>query len=227
MIFRIGSAERKEGVCYSSFCPEGARGVKTVILGKGSKWYDCLNPESSNLPLLVSSRVIESLLELDVAGLRWDKVEFESSMVNRRARKAPMDYFSVAPKFRTLKIKFRVFEYLEGRMEFRFESEDLNNDCRSDDFFTPDGFIPQIQRLPVDPLPVVGEFFCVPGFEQGTFRDGSFYCTEKILEAARASNWSNFTFNPIDSLTHFIGDFRNRDGSPKSWYSRRDRLIQE
>lgn len=180
-------------------------------------WTDCLTPKLSHLPLIFSERVVETILAEDLTGLTFAPVDFVESKGQPIAPPQPyymvLEIHGAAPS-----LKYRVFEKVDEEYVFRFETLDKTNDERCKTFYLKDGFIPHIQRMRVVEGEPEDDFMKFPDSRDGMLVFGTFLCSRRFVELAKAGNFSNFSFSPLDRLNWMHRDFRKYAWPPETWY---------
>ena len=227
--FTLASA-REEGTPFYdriiAYRPAGAGvgggagpGIPVVtITGSYRSWTDCLSPEGSHLGLIFSERVMEALITEGLTGLKWSVVDFDFSSAKGAARPPRHAYYMVRLSGEAPVLSYRIFEKVEGKYQFRFETRDKSSDPRCKVFYLPGGFIPHIQTIRLDDSGEGDDFMPVPGRTPALFSFGSFYCSRRFVELAKKHDFSNFSFTPIDRISPMVRDFRTYDWPPENWY---------
>jgi hypothetical protein len=228
--FQIYSANGKSTVEYDGICTFKLRPgeepipyIRTVsgdkpevlIAKKGTKWVDCLTPNSSYTELVWSERVIDAIERENLTGLRAGEVFLDLSKNPRLAKKPHPTYYMIKPVGRSLRFNLRVYERINGVYHFRFETPDFG-DPRLE--FKSQGYIHHIRFIPIHESWDGSDFMVCDLYPSGRLPNGGFYCSRKFVEIAKREGWSNFNFVPAGRIVGCIGDFRDRPWPPELWF---------
>ncbi|BCU78016.1 hypothetical protein [Luteolibacter sp. LG18] len=194
---------------------------------KVKTWPDCLSPAVSHMPLIFSERVIEAIISQDLTGLTCTPVDFSYAPMTGDLVLPPQPYYRVNVEGAAPLLTYRVFEKVDEQYVFRFETQDKQNDKRCKVFFRKDGFIPHIQRVRMNRDIPGDDFMRVPGADNGVLVFGEFFCSRRFVELAKARDFSNFSFTPLDSLDSMTSDFRKYTWPPETWYPTAQRAMEE
>lgn len=212
-LFMMGSANTGKSKTYSGIHPS-ARGSKVARCSAKNKWPDCLTPQFSHLPLIISERVAGTLKREGVAGLSLVEVTATTRSPLGDGRR----YFIAEPVAPPPDIAFRLYEQTEeGRLSFILECCDRKNDPRYLEYINNAPVLPRVRRI-CKQANFSADFMQVPETESGTLGFGVFLCTRRIVELARKEKWTNFSFTPIDSLGSMWGDALDSPWPPELWY---------
>ena len=225
--FTLASARGNGTPRYDSIStiqPAGTAGESRLecpvvsLTGSYRTWTDCLSPELSHLGLIFSERVMEALIMDGLTGLKWSAVDFDFSGAKGAAKPPGQAYYMVRVSGAAPVLSYRIFEKVEGKYQFRFETRDKNTDPRCKVFFTREGFIPHTQTIRIEGSGEGDDFMPVPDQKPALLPFGSFYCSRRFVELAKQHDFSNFAFTPIDRISPMARDFRTYDWPPENWY---------
>jgi len=182
--FTLASARGNGTPRYDSIStiqPAGTAGESRLecpvvsLTGSYRTWTDCLSPELSHLGLIFSERVMEALIMDGLTGLKWSAVDFDFSGAKGAAKPPGQAYYMVRVSGAAPVLSYRIFEKVEGKYQFRFETRDKNTDPRCKVFFTREGFIPHTQTIRIEGSGEGDDFMPVPDQKPALLPFGSFY----------------------------------------------------
>lgn len=186
---------------------------KVTILKSGTKWMDCLLNEGLTSAVVVSQKVIDSIIAHKLTGLEITPVYLEIPKANKRIKTSPFNYYEIFPQGKSLKFLYRVFQRIGkgyGKdIKYVFKEESINKEelqMGEDTYILPIPILSEWDRNDFIPI------------REGK-RNGSMYCSRRVVEIAKEDNWSNFEFRLIDSVGNDnCMDFREKTWPPETWY---------
>lgn len=187
-----------------------------AICSSGKQWTDCLTPKISlGSGLVVSERIIDSILENNLSGVKIRQVNIDFSSMRKVPLKTNSDYFIISPTGAPPPVFYRVFEFSDEVFKYKFETGNPSDPRLK---YGAVEFTQQIQKVLIDPEWQGEDFMKVPNRTDGIALFGAFYCSRKVVEIARRESWSNFCFYPFDRMGSAFGDFRKFSWPPETWY---------